>query len=273
MKCWKFFLVFAIACSQIVRATQTASPYSAIVSHNSFGLVTPPSPTVQDAKTPPPEITLNGLMTIFGDKRALFKVRNQSSGKEDSYILSEGQRDGDIQLLSVDVKGSSITVNNHGFIQTIGICKTAILQMIENKAAANGGINPAANDHSKFSSNPSQTPAPEFQDANGQPAAFQSGYQVGLANSKNPSSADKNANANSNNSQNSSGANPGASKSVAPKFDPWWVRGSKMVEQARVDSANAVLNGTADPQPLTPLTPPGTPANLIGSDLLFFDHM
>jgi hypothetical protein len=260
MKPRKLLIIFTLGYLQIARAEQDANPYLAIAGHNSFGLSPLSSSSVQDSKTPPPAITLNGLMTIFGDKRALFKVRAQS-GEEKSCILSEGQRDEDIELLSVDMKKDTITVNNHGIIQKIAICKTAILPMIENKVAANGGINPAANDNSKFSSNATQTPAPEVQNANGQPAAFQSGYQVGAANSKTASSADNGATANDN--QNSS----------APQIDPWWVRGSKMVEQSRVQSADAVLNGTASPLPLTPLTPPGTPANLISSEQMFFDHM
>src|SRR5476651_1796485 len=106
----KLFLIFALACSQTTRMSQAAvagtsaaNPYLAIVGHNSFGLVPPASSIIQDSKAPPPEITLNGIMTIFGDKRALFKVRVQS-GEEKSCMLSEGQRDGDMELLSVDVK-------------------------------------------------------------------------------------------------------------------------------------------------------------------------
>ena len=270
MRCRDFFFIFTLGCLQIAaRASQDANPYLAIAGHNSFGLSPLPTPSVQDPKTPPPEITLNGLMTIFGDKRALFKVRARS-GEEKSCILSEGQRDGDIELLSVDMKEDAITVNNHGVIQKITICKTAILPMIENKVAANGGINPTSNGNSKFSSNQNQTPAPEFQNANGQPGAFQSGYQVGAANSKTASSVGNNTTGNDN--QNSDGSNPAAENSSAP-VDPWWIRGSKMVEQSRVQSADAVANGTASPLPLTPLTPPGTPANLIGSEQMFFDHM
>jgi hypothetical protein len=200
MKCRKFFLILALGCLQVARSAQTANPYLSIVGHNSFGLSPLPAPEVQDSKTPPLEITLNGIMTIFGDKSALFKVRAQS-GEEKSCMLSEGQRDGDIVLLSVDVKQSKITVNNHGVIQTIEICKTQVLSPAENALAASGGVNPAMNNNSKFSSNPNQMPASEFQNSNGQPAIFQSGYEVGVANSKTASSADNGATAN--NDQNS----------------------------------------------------------------------
>jgi hypothetical protein len=282
MKRRNIFLSITFSCLQIACVSQVTvasapaeNPYLAVAGHNPFGLVSPPSPTVQDIRTPPPEITLNGIMTIFGDKRALFKMRTQS-GEEKSFILSEGQRDGDIELLSVDIKQNTITVNNRGVIQTVAICKAPVLPMIENPVAANGGVNQAANDNSKNSGNPDQMSAPEFQNVNGQPTTFQPGYQAGLAGSKAASSTDKGTTANgaaANGNQNSDGSNPASANFSTPKMDPWWIRGSKMVEQARLDSADAVLHGTADPQPLTPLTPPGTPANLIGPSQLFFEHM
>src|SRR5450432_1813948 len=125
MRCRKLFFILALGCLQIVRAAQTANPYLSITGNNSFDLSLPSATEAQDSKAPPPEITLNGLMTIFGDKSALFKVRTPS-GEEKSYILSEGERDGDIELLSVDVKQNTITVNNHGVIQTIAICKAPV---------------------------------------------------------------------------------------------------------------------------------------------------
>src|SRR5260221_1646891 len=283
MRSWKKNLVLTLGCLQIASIVQAAvpnttdaNPYFAIVGHNSFGLVPPPSPTVQDANIPPPEITLNGITTIFGDKRALFKVRTQSPANEKSCMLSEGQRDGDIEMLSVDVKKNSITVNNQGVIQTIPICRTPVVLFMANASMQGGNGSLAANNNPRISNGPNQFPAPEFQNSDGQSVAFQSGYQAGgyqsgTDKSKTPSSADNGANDGGN--KNSGVADANGSNSSAPKLEPWWVRGSKMVERTRMQSANAVLKGMADPQPLTPLTPPGTPAELIGSDQLYFDHM
>src|SRR5882724_3443258 len=145
MRSWKKNLIIALGCLQTARTSQAAAPgtadsnpYLAIIGHNAFGLVPTPPPVDQDAKTPPPEITLNGITTIFGDKRALFKVRTQSPVNEKSCMLSEGQRDGDIELLSVDVKKNSITVNNQGVIQTIPICRTPVVLFMAN-ASMKGG--------------------------------------------------------------------------------------------------------------------------------------
>ncbi len=81
------------------------------------------------AQGPPPEIKLNGLTTILGDKRALFKVRNDS-GPVESYFLAEGQSAGAIKLLSVDIRAGKIKVNNHGVVQTVSLCDPPDLSIL-----------------------------------------------------------------------------------------------------------------------------------------------
>ncbi len=251
------------------------NPYRTIIRQNSFGLLPQPSAAVQNFQTPPPEITLTGIMSAFNDRRAIFKVR-ELSGVEKSIILAEGERIGEIELTSVDIKAGTITVNNHGIIQTIAISKMPVFQLA-GTAAASGSLNLAANNKPVISGEPNQTAAVTSQNANTLPDASQSGgFQFGWGGAKNPSSPGNGAAASGgqdSNLANSPGANAGDSNSGKPKPDAWWIHGSKMIEQARLDSAEAVLNGTADPQPLTPLTPPGTPAYLIGPGQLFFEHM
>ena len=46
--------------------------------------------------------------------------------------------------------------------------------------------------------------------------------------------------------------------------------GSKNIEASRIATAALVESGQADPYPLTPYTPPGTPAALIGPGQLYF---
>ena len=73
--------------------------------------------------TPPPKITPNGIMTIFGQLQVLFKVANPGKpGKaagEDDYILSEGERQDDIEVVKIDEKGGMVTFNNHGETQQL----------------------------------------------------------------------------------------------------------------------------------------------------------
>jgi len=106
-------------------AVDNSQPYATIVARNIFGLVPvpPPPPPAEPLADPPPKITANGIMTVFGDLQALFKVSEPGKGgqpaKDQSYMLSEGQRQDDIEVIKIDVKAATITFNNHGTQQEI----------------------------------------------------------------------------------------------------------------------------------------------------------
>jgi hypothetical protein len=108
--------------------TASGNPYRAIVDRNVFGLKSPPPPPDPEAnKPPPPKITPTGITTIFGNKRALFKVqmpaRPPEPAKEQSFILTEGQREGQIEVLEIDEKLGSIKFNNFGTVVTLTLEK------------------------------------------------------------------------------------------------------------------------------------------------------
>ncbi len=174
-------------------------------------------------------------------------------------MLAEGQQDGEIKLLSVDMAEGKIKVNNHGIIQIICLSQTPsliihIATMDEGKEASRKKLEAilAAN-------------APILETASSV-AADEKFSPVRTAMNSSISKNDFPRNS-------ASIANASGSETSALKSDPWWVVGSKTVEEARTRSADDVARGKAEPQPLTPLTPPGTPAYLIGSDQLFFDHL
>jgi len=106
-------------------AVDNSQPYATIVARNIFGLVPvpPPPPPAEPLADPPPKITANGIMSVFGELQALFKVSFPGKGgqpaKDQSYMLSEGQRQDDIEVVKIDVKAASITFNNHGTEQEI----------------------------------------------------------------------------------------------------------------------------------------------------------
>ena len=95
------------------------NPYTPVVERNIFGL----KPAVDEAPPgdPPPKITLNGIMSISGHFKALYKVAGTGKpGQPDqSYMLSEGQRQDDIEVTHIDDKASLVTFNNHGVVQEI----------------------------------------------------------------------------------------------------------------------------------------------------------
>jgi len=106
-----------------VTAESSANPYQVIVDRNVFGLK-PPTPVevVEPPKAPPPKIMLTGI-TTFGGKRALMKTilpaKPGDQAKEQFLTLKEGQREGEIEVLEIDEKASTVKVNDYGTIITI----------------------------------------------------------------------------------------------------------------------------------------------------------
>jgi hypothetical protein len=103
------------------------NPYQSIVDRNVFSLK-PPAPPADPAEVNKPtvvKITLTGMTTILGNKRVLMKSApppgkpGEGPKSEQSYILTEGQRQGDIEVIEIDEKGGSVKVNNAGTIQTL----------------------------------------------------------------------------------------------------------------------------------------------------------
>jgi hypothetical protein len=104
---------------QAVAPDASINQYQNISDRNVFGLRPPPAQL--PATNPPaalPKITLTGITTILGNKRALMKVAptglKPGDPKELSMILTEGQREGDIEVLQIDENRGSVKVNNSG---------------------------------------------------------------------------------------------------------------------------------------------------------------
>ena len=104
----------------------TDNPYAPIVSRNIFGLVPIPTNNPADAgppPIPPPKITPNGIMTLFGKLQVLFKVANPPKPgqppKDDAYVLGVGERQDEIEVQKIDEPAATITFNNHGTVQEL----------------------------------------------------------------------------------------------------------------------------------------------------------
>jgi hypothetical protein len=228
------------------------TPYASIVTRNMFGLVPIPPPDPDAGKPPvepPPKITPNGIMTIFGRDQALFKVANKpkqgQQPKEDSYVLAEGERQDDIEVVKINHETSVITFNNHGTMQE--------LPLVEAKDA--GG--PAGG--------PGGGPAP------GRPGigAPRPGFPGGLPPRRNPavpgvasSGGNPNMGGGGNNfgGGNTSGAgfgSAGGQQSEANIEDQVMsaARQMALIEQNRIDTQEQVSQGLLPPLPPTPLTP------------------
>jgi len=103
------------------------NPYAPIVVRNVFDLNPPPPADAGQPADPPPKITPNGIMSIFGQLQVLFKVAGTAKpgqpAKDESYILSEGQRQDEIEVIQIDEKNSLVTFNNHGIVQELTLVK------------------------------------------------------------------------------------------------------------------------------------------------------
>jgi len=109
----------------------SSSPYRDITDRNIFGLKPPPPPPrPEDVKQPPPEIKLTGITSILGMKQALLKTQIPAKppqpAREESYILTEGQSEGDIEVIAIDEKAGTVKVNNHGTPQTLDFASNGI---------------------------------------------------------------------------------------------------------------------------------------------------
>src|SRR5262245_43800763 len=96
------------------------NPYAKIPERNIFGLKEPPPAPVSNNEPAPalPKLYLTGITTILGNKRAFLTVQYPTKpgqpAKEEPLTLSEGQRDGAIEVLTVDEVGKKVRVNNSG---------------------------------------------------------------------------------------------------------------------------------------------------------------
>jgi hypothetical protein len=120
-----FCLAGALALTAISRAEDialTGNPYTSIVARNIFGLLPPP---VVDPNPPPVEpavkITPNGIMSVFGQWQVLFKTSGGDKPGEQSYMLGEGQRQDDIEVVKIDQKSGVVTFNNHGVVEQLAL--------------------------------------------------------------------------------------------------------------------------------------------------------
>jgi hypothetical protein len=105
--------------------TDASNPYNSIAARNVFGLnpIPPPAPPQDPNAIPPPKITLTGITTIFGPAEALYKVaayaKNGKQVPEQSYILTEGESQDDIEVTMIDTQKDIVTFNNHDQTQVI----------------------------------------------------------------------------------------------------------------------------------------------------------
>ncbi|HTL16058.1 MAG TPA: hypothetical protein VL793_02420 [Patescibacteria group bacterium] len=103
--------------------TNSLNPYGRIISRNVFGLRPVGTVTSRPAVSAGPEIILTGLSSITGRKLALLKLEFPAKApprqKEEFCILKEGETDGPVRILQIDVKQGRVKIDNAGAVAVL----------------------------------------------------------------------------------------------------------------------------------------------------------
>lgn len=117
-------------------------PYSAIGGRNVFGLKPPVVVTNAPVApvTPAAGIDLQGITTILGRPQVFLRLklpaRPPKPPEDQSIVLEAGQREGDIEVISIDTAGGIVRIKNRGDESTL---------TMKDNAATPSNIAPAPN--------------------------------------------------------------------------------------------------------------------------------
>lgn len=124
--------------------TPSLDVYRNIPERNLFGLKAAAAPATVEAPAPQlPKVILTGITTILGHKLALVKMQAPTGkpgeqAKEEALMLTEGQRQGALEVLEIDEHAGKVRVNNSGTVTTLDFEKDG-----PKPAAAPPGVPPA----------------------------------------------------------------------------------------------------------------------------------
>jgi len=109
-----WFLGGLVLCpgSATLAPSPAQDPYPQIARRNAFGLKSPvPAERPDPPSAPMPKFILTGI-TTFLKERALLRIQFAATAaapaREESCILAEGQREGGVELLAIDIKAGTV---------------------------------------------------------------------------------------------------------------------------------------------------------------------
>lgn len=119
---------FAVGLGLVVLAAGAgaATPYAAIARRNVFGL----KPAALNANVPPPPaaavtVKLLGISTILDRRQVMLKVKTAARppepAKEQSYLLSQGQREDEIEVLEINAAAGTVKLKNQEEILSLSM--------------------------------------------------------------------------------------------------------------------------------------------------------
>ncbi len=103
------------------------SPYKVIVERNAFDLKPAPVVNLETNAPPPPpsNLKMTGISTVTATPQLMLIV-TEPGGKQVNKILKEGEREGAIEVVSIDAKAGSAKVRNGGTEQVMTFEKDGI---------------------------------------------------------------------------------------------------------------------------------------------------
>jgi hypothetical protein len=242
-----------------VRADDS-NPYASIVARNVFSLVPMPTNNPADDKKPDPpaKITPNGIMTLFGQLQVLFKVATPPKpgepAQDQSYVMSEGDRQDGIAVTKIDEQAGMITFDNHGVTQKLALTTATSASTSPTSDGGprgnvpmpgrrfGGRLGQPRNPNNPFGGNSpfaGNTPA-----SYSPPSGNYSGANNSVSSPTTPSYGGGNGGS-------YSGNNPQSANQLSPEAQ------ALLIEKNRVDTQDLVNQGLMPPLPPTPVTPSG----------------
>ena len=108
----------------------TENEYTRIATRNVFGLrPTPEAPVATHQPTTLPRIILTGITDILGEKCVLLKLQKPTQppevAREESLMVSEGKRQGDLEVLHIDLQKGEVQVLISGMELTLTMDRDA----------------------------------------------------------------------------------------------------------------------------------------------------
>jgi hypothetical protein len=113
--------------ARAVIADSPGNPYSGIVDRNVFALKPKPLPPIVDTTPPvsPQKIVLQGIVNAWGKKQVFWKTmmpaKAGEAAKEKSFMDSEGEREGEIEILEINELACTVKVMNNGKPQSLNL--------------------------------------------------------------------------------------------------------------------------------------------------------
>src|SRR5581483_7341654 len=107
------------------RAVPNVSPnrYQTIPERNVFNLKKQEVVVQEPPPVQVPKITLTGITTLLGLKRAVLQVaptgRPGEATRDEAFILAEGQREGDLEVLEINEAAGTVKVRTAGTLLTL----------------------------------------------------------------------------------------------------------------------------------------------------------